>query len=54
MVEILDGEAELIIGGDKLAARSGQTVLMPADVPHAVHAPGRFKMLLAMIREVAR
>ncbi len=53
VVQILDGEAELVIGGEKVPARAGQTVLMPADVPHAVQAPGRFKMLLVMIREVA-
>jgi quercetin dioxygenase-like cupin family protein len=53
VVQILDGEAELVIGGEKMSAHEGQTVLMPADVPHAVHAPGRFKMLLVMIREVA-
>ena len=53
VVQILDGEAELVIGGEKVAASAGQTVLMPADIPHAVNAPGRFKMLLMMIREVA-
>lgn len=53
VVQILEGQAELVIGGEKVLARAGQTVLMPADVPHAVHAPERFKMLLVMIREVA-
>ncbi len=52
VVQILDGEAELVIGGVKVPARSGQTVMMPADVPHAVRALRRFKMLLIMIREV--
>ncbi len=52
VVQILDGEAELVIGGEKVPARMGQTVMMPADVPHAVRAAGRFKMLLVMIREV--
>ena len=53
VVQILDGQAELVIGGEKVSANAGQTVMMPADVPHAVHAPGRFKMLLVMIREVS-
>lgn len=52
LVQVLQGEAELVIGGKSITARSGQTVLMPADVPHEVNAPGRFKMLLVMIREV--
>lgn len=52
LVQVLDGEAELVIGGKPISAGSGQTVLMPADIPHAVNAPNRFKMLLVMIREV--
>lgn len=51
LVQVLDGEAELVIGGKSVAAVAGQMVLMPADVPHAVNAPGRFKMLLVMIRD---
>jgi quercetin dioxygenase-like cupin family protein len=51
VVEILDGEAELTIGGKKVAARAGQAVLMPANVPHALFAPTPFKMLLVMVRE---
>ena len=53
LVTVLDGEAELIIGGQKVAARAGQIVLMPAGVAHALHAPQRFKMLLVMVREAA-
>jgi quercetin dioxygenase-like cupin family protein len=49
-VNVLDGAAELTIGGRKVAARAGQLVLMPADVPHAVRAAERFKMMLIMIR----
>jgi quercetin dioxygenase-like cupin family protein len=52
IVEILDGEAELTIGGKKVAARAGQAVLMPANVPHALFATTPFKMLLVMVREV--
>lgn len=52
IVQILDGEAELVIGGRSVPAASGQTVLMPASIPHAVNAPDRFKMLLVMIRDV--
>ncbi len=49
-VQILDGEAELVIGGRVVNSVSGETVLMPANVPHAVNARQRFKMLLTMIR----
>jgi len=49
-VQVLDGEVELIIGGEHIMAEKGKTVLMPADIPHSVHAHDRFKMLLIMIR----
>jgi len=50
VVQILDGEAELKIGGKIIIANSGETVLMPADIPHAVTAKKQFKMLLIMLR----
>jgi quercetin dioxygenase-like cupin family protein len=49
-VLILDGEARLTIGGKEVSAKAGQMVIMPADLPHAVRAVTRFKMLLIMIR----
>ena len=49
-VHVLDGEAELIIGGKTVTAGAGELVVMPADVPHAVKAPKQFKMLLTMLR----
>jgi quercetin dioxygenase-like cupin family protein len=51
LVQILDGEAVLTIGGQAVPARAGQSVLMPAGVPHALQATARFKMLLTMVRE---
>jgi quercetin dioxygenase-like cupin family protein len=51
VVQILDGEAELIIGAKKVLPTVGQTVPMPAIVHHSIHAPARFKMLFIMIRE---
>ena len=49
-VQVLEGEAELTIGGQVVRATPEAVVPMPADVPHAVRAPERFKMLLVMIR----
>ncbi|MFH1477164.1 MAG: cupin domain-containing protein [Verrucomicrobiota bacterium] len=51
VVQILDGEAELVIAGQPVKARAGELVIMPSGVPHAVRAVQRFKMLLTMIRE---
>lgn len=50
LVQVLEGEAHLTIGGKVVRARAGQAVLMPGGVPHAVKALERFKMLLTMIR----
>ncbi|MBW2459419.1 MAG: cupin domain-containing protein, partial [Deltaproteobacteria bacterium] len=49
-VTVLDGRGEFVIAGQTVAAKTGQTVLMPADIPHAVKAVERFKMLLVMIK----
>jgi len=49
-VQILDGEAELTIGGKATVVKAGELCIMPAGVPHAVRANQRFKMLLIMIR----
>lgn len=49
-VQILDGEATITIGSKKLRARTGEIVVMPANVPHSLHAHTRFKMLLTVIK----
>jgi quercetin dioxygenase-like cupin family protein len=50
LVQVLDGAVRLKIGGKVVNAKAGDAVLMPAEVPHAVKATRRFKMLLTMIR----
>ena len=50
-VIVTEGEATLVIGGKNLTVGTGDMVIMPANVPHAVQAEKRFKMLLVMIRE---
>jgi quercetin dioxygenase-like cupin family protein len=49
-VQVVDGVGTLRIGGKDVVAQAGEVVVLPADVPHAVHATERFKMLLVMIR----
>ena len=44
LVQVLDGEAEIRIGGEPLRLKTGDAVIMPAGVPHALQAVGRFKM----------
>jgi quercetin dioxygenase-like cupin family protein len=53
-VIVTEGEATLVIGGKTLNVKTGEMVIMPANVPHAVQADKRFKMLLVMIREEVR
>jgi quercetin dioxygenase-like cupin family protein len=50
VVYILDGDADITIGGKKFAVAAGEALIMPANVPHALHAEKQFKMLLIMIR----
>ncbi len=50
VVQILDGEADITIGGETQTVDAGQMLIMPANVPHALHAREKFKMLLVMIR----
>ena len=50
LVHVLDGEGEFVIGGEANSVCAGRAILMPADIPHAVKATARFKMLLSMLR----
>jgi quercetin dioxygenase-like cupin family protein len=49
-VQVLDGTARITVGGTPHAVRAGGFLVMPAGVPHALHAVEPFKMLLVMIR----
>ena len=50
VVYILDGEAEITIGGQPQIVNAGEMLIMPANISHALRATKRFKMLLVMIR----
>lgn len=51
MVYILDGEASITVGEDKLIARTGQTLVMPSDIPHGLDAIENFKMMLILVKK---
>ena len=51
VVQVIDGEAEISIAGKPHQVRGGEMIILPANIPHAVHAATAFKMLLTMIRE---
>ena len=49
-VQVLEGKAEISIGGAPQELTGGQFIIMPAGIPHALKALSRFKMMLVMIR----
>jgi quercetin dioxygenase-like cupin family protein len=50
MIQVVDGTGEIIIGGESFILHAGETIIMPANISHAVKAVENFKMVLTMIR----
>ena len=50
LVVVTDGEAEIQIAGEDFKVKQWETIVLPANRPHAVKAATRFKMLLIMLR----
>jgi len=50
VVQVLDGRANVTIGCKDVEALAGQIIIMSGNVPHAVFAKEKFKMLLTMVR----
>ena len=51
MVYVLDGSVAITIGEDEAVnLKSGQTIVMPADIPHSLEATEKFKMLLIVVK----
>ena len=50
MVQVIEGKAEISISSKKNLVGTGEMIIMPANIPHALHAPERYKMVLTMIR----
>jgi len=51
LVYALDGEAEIVVSGEKQHLAKGEMLIMPAGAPHSLKAVEKFKMALIMIRE---
>jgi len=51
LLSVIDGKAEVVIGGNSNIVLSGQMILMPANIPHAVNTVEKFKMMLVMVKE---
>lgn len=50
IIQIIDGEAKVSINRVDYVVKSGEIIIMPADIPHAVYASTKMKMLLIMIK----
>lgn len=50
IVQIIDGTADITVGGTLHRIGNGGLIIMPADIPHALMAVTPFKMLLIMLR----
>ncbi len=50
LIQVLEGKAEITIAGKPFHLEVGESIIMPANIPHAVIATDRFKMLLTMIK----
>ena len=47
VLQVIDGRAAITVAGEEDV---GEMIMMPANIPHAVCADVRFKMMLMMIR----
>lgn len=50
MLQVLDGTAEISLEGKKHLLTKGESIILPATIPHAVFAIEKFRMLLTMIK----
>lgn len=50
IIQIVEGESLVHIDGKPHSVKAGEFIIMPANIPHAVDAVGKFKMLLIMLK----
>ncbi|TVQ90701.1 MAG: cupin domain-containing protein [Bacteroidetes bacterium] len=50
MVQVAEGQVEITIDKKPYILKEGETIIMPANIPHALLAVEKFKMLLTMIK----
>ncbi len=50
MVYVIEGKVKITIcDNDAVEVKAGETIVMPANVPHSLEAIERFKMLLTVV-----
>ena len=50
LLTVLEGKGEVLIDGKPYHLGAGESIIMPANIPHAVNAVEQFKMLLVLIK----
>lgn len=50
IVQVIEGTGTIVINKEEHTLSEGQLIIMPANIPHAVEANEKFKMLLIMIK----
>lgn len=50
LVNMLDGEVKITIGGQPHHLKGGESISMPANIPHALASVTAFKMMLVMLK----
>lgn len=50
LVQVVEGQCEITIGGKSYMLKANESIIMPANIPHALKAAESFKMILTMIR----
>lgn len=50
MVNLLSGTAEITIGEETFTIHGGESIIMPANVKHALYAVEAFQMLLVVVK----
>lgn len=49
MVTVLEGTGRFTVGGKPHLVKAGETLVMPAGIPHAVYGEEAFKWLLTVV-----
>lgn len=50
LVLVIDEKADIILDGKSNITKAGEIIIMPANIPHALKAIEKFKMMLTMVR----
>ncbi|RYD58243.1 MAG: cupin [Sphingobacteriales bacterium] len=49
-IQIIEGKAEIVIGEEVNNLNTGQSIIVPANVPNTINANERFKMISTVIK----